>query len=84
VNSVALIGRLTANPETPDRRAAARTISGKETLMIGTRIYDAIEEFVAELLHADQLVKEQAEQIDVLEAEVATLRAALARAASAW
>jgi hypothetical protein len=36
---------------------AVRTISGKETLMIRTRIYDAIEEFVAELLHADQLVE---------------------------
>ena len=47
--------------------------------MIRTRICDAIEEFVAEVLHADQLVKEQAERIDALEAEVA----ALARAAGA-
>ena len=45
--------------------------------MIRTRIYDAIEEFVAE--HLDRIVEEQPERIDALEAEAA----ALARAAGA-
>jgi uncharacterized small protein (DUF1192 family) len=51
-----------------------------------TTLADAREflaELISQLFHADELITEQAERIDALEAEIARLRAALGEASGA-
>jgi uncharacterized small protein (DUF1192 family) len=49
----------------------------------GTHAQATVDDLAAELHHADMLITEQAERIEALEAEVARLTAALAKASGA-